>query len=201
MLDTIAVMDEDQPLSADEEKLLAELLERQQATEGRSAGVRDLRGLPWAVIWRETPPGWAGFYHREMPDYLSVAVRTALTPDGVAAEAALIERTDGRSLTAQDLRKVKLPQPWMLARGRELAGQDGPPTVTAARRGAHGKGDEHWREVLRLLAEARRVAPRTPTKWMCQQWPYPVSDATMRRWIKQAQERAETKGWKEDRDD
>src|SRR5579863_1074434 len=75
--------------------------------------------------------------------YLNVMVRTALTRDGVAAEAVLIERTDGQALTAQDLRKVKLPQPWILARGRELAGQSGEPTVTAARAGARGKGDEH----------------------------------------------------------
>ena len=75
MLDTIAVMDEDQPLSADEEKLLAELLERQQATEGRSAGVRDLRGLPWTIAWAEAPPGWAYFISRDVPAYLRVSVK------------------------------------------------------------------------------------------------------------------------------
>jgi hypothetical protein len=200
--DTLAVMETDRPLSADEEKLLAELLERHQATEGATFGGpaagRDLRGTPWMVAWIESPPGWAYFYHRKMPSYLRVSVRVGLTPDGVAAEAVLIERIDGQAVTAQDLRKVKLPQPWMLARGRELADQGGEPTVTAGRAGARGKDDGHWREVLRLLAEARRVAPRTPTRWMCEQWPGHVSDATMRRWIRRAQERARVMGWEED---
>ena len=126
-----------------------------------------------------------------MPEYLNpIMVRTGLTSDGVAVEAALIERTDGRALNARDLREVRLPQPWMLARGREQAGPGGAPAVTAVPSGARSKGDEHWRAVLRLLAEAERVAPRTPVRWMREQWPEHVSDATMRRWVKKARERA-----------
>jgi hypothetical protein len=155
---------------------------------------QDLPDLPWGIAWLEAPPGWATFWHREMPPYLRVMVRTGLTPDGVAVEAVTVERTDGRALNARDLRDVRLPQPWMLARGRELAGPGGAPAVTAARPGARDKGGEHWRAVLRLLAEAERVAPRTPTKWMCQQWPYRVSDATMRRWVKKARERTANEG-------
>jgi len=153
--------------------------------------------IPWIVAWDQAPPGWATFMHLDMPQNLRVMVRTALTPDGVAVEAALVERTDGRALTAQDLRKVKLPQPWMLARGREFARPDESATVTVARPGAHGKADDHWRAVLRLLAEAERVAPRTPVRWMRQQWPYNVSDATMRRWVKRARDFARVNGWEE----
>lgn len=151
--------------------------------------------IPWMVAWDETPPGWAAFMHLDMPGYLRVMVRTALTPDGVAAEAVLIERTDGQALTAQDLRKAKLPQPWMLAAGRDLARPGDPATVTAARLGAHGKSDDHWQAVLRLLAEAERVAPRTPVLWLREKWPYPVSDPTMRRWIARARKRAAERGW------
>lgn len=151
--------------------------------------------IPWMVAWHEAPPGWASFMHLDMPRYLRVMVRTALTPDGVAAEAALVERTDGRALTAQDLRRVRLPQPWMLARGRELAAPGNPATIAAAEPGARGKDDDHWRAVLQLHAEAGRVAPRTPVKWMRGQWPYPVSDPTMRRWIARARERAAAAGW------
>ena len=150
--------------------------------------------IPWLVAWDQAPPGWAAFMHLDMPRYLRVMVRTALTPDGVAAEAALVERTDGRALTAQDLRKVKLPRPWMLARGRELTRSDDLVTVTAAKPGARGTGDDHWRAVLRLLAEAERVAPRTPVRRMREQWPYPVADPTMRRWVKLARERARAGG-------
>jgi hypothetical protein len=142
------------------------------------------------VVWDDAPPGWARYMHLDMPPYLQVMVRTALTADGVAAEAVLVERTDGRTLSARDLREVKLPQPWMLARGRELAGPGAAPSVAAVPSGARGKGDEHWRAVLRLLAEAERVAPRTPVRWMREQWPEHVSDATMRRWVKKARERA-----------
>ena len=68
------------------------------------------------------------------------------------------------------------------------------PSVAAVPSGARGKGDEHWRAVLRLLAEAERVAPRTPVRWMREQWPEHVSDATMRRWVKKARERAANEG-------
>ena len=49
--------------------------------------------IPWMVAWDEAPPGWATFMHLDMPGHLRVMVRTALTPDGVAAEAALVERS------------------------------------------------------------------------------------------------------------
>jgi hypothetical protein len=159
----------------------------------------DLRDAPWIIAWDEAPPGWVTFWHRDVPQYLRIMVRVARTSDGLAAEAVLVERNDGRAVTARDLRDIKLPQPWMLARGQEFMRSDGDSSmITAARPGARGKSDDHWRAVFRLWARAQRVAPRTPVRWMRTKWPEDVSDATMRRWIKRARERAASQGWKED---
>jgi hypothetical protein len=159
---------------------------------------RDLTDVPWIVAWNEAPPGWTTFWHRDMPQYLQVMVRVGRTADGLAAEAVLVARNDGRAVTARDLRSVKIPQPWMLARGREFAWPDhGSPTITAVGPGARSKSDDHWRAVFSLWSRARRTAPRSPIKWMLAQRP-DVSDATMRRWVKRARERAKVNGWEED---
>ena len=86
----------------------------------------------------------------------------------------------------------------MLASGRELARPDDPVTAAASKPGARSKGDDHWRAVLRLLAEAERVAPHTPVKYLRERWPGYVSDASMRRWIARARERAAEPGWDQD---
>jgi hypothetical protein len=149
------------------------------------------------VVWDEAPPGWARFMHLDMPDHINVTVRIARTSDGLAPEAVLVERNDGRAVTARDLRSVKLPQPWMLARGRELMRpDDDSAAIAAASPGRRRKDDAHWRTVYNLWVQAHRNAPHAPVRWMREEWPDEVSDATMRRWIKRAQERADINQWK-----
>jgi hypothetical protein len=152
------------------------------------------------IIWEENPPGWAGVvYMSDVPDVLSVHVRVKPTKDGLAADAVMVERTDGHAISARDLRAVKIPSPWVLASGRPLlSADDNSPVVTVTSPGARGKSDDHWRAVYSLWVKAQRIAPRTPVRWMLTQWQPEVSDATMRRWIKRARERAEVNGWKED---
>jgi hypothetical protein len=123
-----------------------------------------------------------------MPKDLRLRVRVAPTEDGLAVVSAQIERTDGRAITAQDLRRVKLPPAWVLASSLG-------PQVTSPRPGPRGKGDAHWRAVFDLWTRAQRVAPRAPVRWMLTQWS-DVSDATMRRWVTRAQKRAEVNGWR-----
>jgi hypothetical protein len=150
--------------------------------------------LGWRLVWTLTPPDWATVRHPDMPEDLHLRVKVAHTEEGFAIDAVLIERKDGRAISARDLRKVKLPPAWMLA--SHLPRLPDSPVITAARPGARGKGDDHWRRVFSLWAQAKQVAPRTPVRWMREQWP-DVSDATMRRWIKRAHERARANGWKE----
>lgn len=156
--------------------------------------------------WRDQPgiwvddllPGWLTYTHPDMPGYLRVRVKVSRTTDmGLAPESVLIERTDRRAVTARDLRSVKLPAAWMLGGGKDDINThpwepypENP--LAAARQGPRAKGDDHWRAVLRLWARAQRDAPRSPVRWMREKWPTEVSDATMRRWIKKAQERAGT---------
>jgi hypothetical protein len=135
-----------------------------------------------------------------MPDELKVTFRMARTEDGLAPDAVLIERVDGRAITARDLRAVRFPRAWMLASSQKfLTPGDESSVITAARNGARGKGDEHWRDVFNLWTSAKRVAPHAHVRWMRTQWPVHVSDATMRRWIARARERADINGWRDDR--
>lgn len=130
---------------------------------------------------------------------MTVSVRVARTVDGLGVEAVLIERNDGSAVTARDLRTVKLPPPWLLASSRAfMSPGDDSPLITTARRGARGKGDDHWRAVFDLWSQAQRVAPRAPVRWMRARWPDAVSDATMRRWIMRARKRAEINGWRDE---
>ncbi len=142
------------------------------------------------VQWRDLR--WEG-----QPHWLAVRVRFAPTGDGVAVAGVQIERNDGRAVTARDLRAVKLPPNWVLfgeaaARWCKPAGEP----ISASRKGPKAKGDEHWRAVWNAWQEARQVAPRAPVAWLLTRWP--VSDATMRRWVKRARERAEACGWPDD---
>jgi hypothetical protein len=126
-----------------------------------------------------------------MPAGLVLRIRVAPTEDGFAVAGVLVERDDGRAVTARDLRRVKLPPAWT------LASQPLPESaaVRPAKPGPHGLGDDHWRAVLELRARAEGVAPRAPVRWMRAQWPGEPSDATMRRWIARARERAAELGW------
>lgn len=151
----------------------------------------------WAIVWTLGTPDWAEVRHPAMPEGLHLRVRVAHTEDGFAVVGALVEREDGRAITARDLRRVKLPPAWALA-ADQMQRQPGSPPVTPARPGPRGKGDDHWRAVFDLWARAQQVAPHTPVRWMRAQWPAEPSDATMRRWIKRARERAEVNGWRED---
>lgn len=149
----------------------------------------DARG--WAITWSLAPPDWATVRHPGMPAGLVLRIRVAPTEDGFAVAGVLVERDDGRAVTARDLRRVKLPPAWT------LASQPLPESaaVRPARPGPRGLGDDHWRAVLELHKQAQRVAPRAATRWMRAQWPGEPSDATMRRWIAMARERAEAEGW------
>jgi hypothetical protein len=158
-------------------------------------GMHQAKEPGWVIEWTLAPPDWAAVRHPQIPEDLQLSVRVARTEDGVAVIAALVERSDGRALTARDIRRVKLPPPWALAAERER--QSGSPLITPARPGPRGKGDDHWRAVYDLFVKAQRVAPHTPVRWMLTQWQPEVSDATMRRWVKRARERAEINKWKE----
>jgi hypothetical protein len=159
-------------------------------------GMQQAREPGWVIEWTVAPPDWAGIRHPQIPEDLNLWVRVARTEDGVAVNAALVERADGRALTARDIRKVKLPPAWALASNLER--QRGFPLISPPRPGPRGHGDDHWRAVFDLWTQAQRVAPRSPVRWMLTRWQPEVSDATMRRWVKQARERARVNGWKED---
>src|SRR5260370_42195321 len=125
---------------------------------------------------------------------LIVRVRFAPTGDGVAVAGVQVERTDGRAVTARDLRAVKLPPNWVLfgeaaARWFQPSGEP----VRASRKGPNAKSDEHWHAVWNAWQQAQQAAPRAPVAWLLTRWP--VSDATMRRWVRQARERAAARGW------
>lgn len=133
---------------------------------------------------------------------LVIRLQFAPTADGVAVVGAQVERRDGRALTARDLRLVKLPPNWVLfgeSASRWYAPSEGTAAVTPARKGIRGYDDEHWHAVYEAWLEAMRVAPRAPVKWMLASPRWPVADATMRRWIARARERASELGWDQDR--
>jgi hypothetical protein len=81
----------------------------------------------------------------------------------------------------------------MLAPGRQLMRPDDDSAAIATTSpGRRRKADAHWRTVYNLWLQAQQDAPQAPVRWMREEWPAEVSDATMRRWIKKAQERAGT---------
>jgi hypothetical protein len=158
--------------------------------------VREIASLSvmWIVdagergTWREVDayPG--------KPDHLTVRMRFAPTGDGVAVAGVQVERTDGRALTARDLRQVKLPPNWVLF-GETAIRWYQPDGPEAARnpRGPHDDGLKRDRQVWDLYQQAMDVAPRAPVRWMLPQ--LKISDATARRWIGRAKLRAAELGW------
>jgi hypothetical protein len=154
-------------------------------------GISPSKGPLWAIEWRLGTPDWAEVRHPGMPKNLRLRVRVASTEDGLAVVAAQVERTNGRAITAQDLRRVKLPPAWVLASSLG-------PQITSPRPGPRGKDDEHWRAVFDLWTQAKKFAPHTRVRWMRTQWERGVPDATMRRWVNKARERARVNGWEED---
>jgi len=144
---------------------------------------------------------WRELRHEDQPGWLAIRLRFAPTSDGVAVVGAQIERRDGRALTARDLRLVKLPPNWVLfgeSASRWFAPAEGAAPVAATRKGARGKDDDHWRAVYTAWLEAMKAAPRAPVKFMLASNRWPVTDATMRRWIARARERAGELGWDQD---
>ena len=152
----------------------------------------DPRG--WAITWSPAPPDWATVRHPGMPAGLVLRIRVAPTEDGFAVAGVLVERDDGRAVTARDLRRVKLPPAWT------LASQPLPESaaVRPAKPGPRGLGDDHWKAVLELRDRAQSVAPHAPVRWMRAMWPGEPSDATMRRWIARARERSAELGRDQD---
>jgi hypothetical protein len=143
---------------------------------------------------------WRKLSYEEQPGWLDIRLKFAPTTDGVAVTGAQVERRDGRPLTARDLRLVKMPPSWVLfaetARRWYDPGGD-TPAVTPARKGAAGKDDEHWRAVHAAWVQAMEAAPRAPVRWLLSTGRWPVTDATMRRWIKKAREVAAERGWQQ----
>jgi hypothetical protein len=151
-------------------------------------------GVMWIVdaaergAWREVNayPG--------KPDHLAVRMRFAPTGDGVAVAGIQVDRTDGRALTARDLRQVKLPPNWVLFGETAVRWfQPGGDPAARHRRGPSGGDEARDRMVWDLYQQARKVAPRAPVRWMFPQ--LGVSDATARRWVKRAVARAAELGW------
>ena len=149
----------------------------------------------WVVDAADDGP-WRVIDYKGQPPWLSVRMRFAPTADGVAVAGIQVERTDGRAVTAADLRAVKLPPHWVLfgeAARRWYKPVGGP--VRQSRSGRQPAGDERHRAIWNLWLQAREAAPRAPVRWMLRQ--LPVSDATARRWVRQARERAAELGWPE----
>ena len=153
-------------------------------------GVDAAEGLVWRELRYESQPAW-----------LAVRLKLAPTADGVAVAGVQVERRDGRALTARDLRLVKLPPNWVLfgeSAARWFPPAEGAPAVSASKKGAHGKGDRHWRAVYVAWRQAMEAAPRAPVKFMLASGQWAVADATMRRWIARARERGAELGWDQD---
>jgi hypothetical protein len=154
----------------------------------------------WIVDAAEGPAWREVHAYPGKPDNLTIRMRFAPTGDGVAVAGVQVERTDGRALTARDLRLVRLPPNWVLfgetaVRWYQAAGVP----ATRSRRGPQDKGTEGLkrdRMVWELYQDALEVAPRAPVQWML---PQPqlggISDATVRRWIARAKLRAAELGW------
>jgi len=137
---------------------------------------------------------WRTVDYLGKPGHLRVQMRFAPTSDGVAVAGVQVERTDGRALTARDMRLVRLPPNWVLF-GETAIRWYQPAGAQAARNPRGPKGDDVARDkrVWDLYQEALEVAPRAPVRWMLPQ--LGVSDATVRRWIGRARLRATELGW------
>ena len=128
------------------------------------------------------------------PPHLAIRVRFAQGDEGVGVAGIQVERTDGRVLTARDLRQVRLPPGWVLSGETAIRWyQPGAETAVRGRRGPKSADDEKHREVWDLYLEAMRTRPDAPVRWMFPR--LKVSDATARRWLKRARERADQLGW------
>jgi hypothetical protein len=148
----------------------------------------------WIVDAAEGPAWREVHAYPGKPDHLTVQLRFAPTGDGVAVAGVQIERTDGRALTARDLREVKLPPNWVLF-GETAVRWYQPDGAQAVRSRRGPKGDDEARDrmVWDLYRQAMEVAPRAPVRWMLPQ--LGISDATARRWIGRARLRATERGW------
>jgi len=157
-------------------------------------------GVVWVVDAGEGLT-WRELRYEGQPPWLAIRLRLAPTPGGVAVVGIQVERRDGRPLTARDLRLVKLPPNWVLfgeSASQWFAPGETTAAVAPARKGATGHDDEHWRAVHAMWVRAMESAPRAPVKWMLASGRWPVADATMRRWITRARERAAELGWDQD---
>lgn len=140
--------------------------------------------------WREVT------HYEGKPEALAIRMRFAPTAEGVAVAGVQIERTDGHALTARDLRAVRLPPNWLLwGESAQRWYQSDGEAITRSRKGPKDRGDDKHRMVWDLWCQAQEVAPRAPVRWMLAQDQIDVSDATVRRWIKRAKERAAALGW------
>jgi hypothetical protein len=150
-------------------------------------------GEAWVIDANENVD-WREVSYVGQPAWLAIRVRFAPTADGVAVIGIQIDRRDSHALTARDLRLVRLPPNWVLfgqaANWFQPAGQP----VHPNRKGPREQDDTRHRRVYDLWLQAQQAAPHAPVRWMLTQWPY-VSDATMRRWIRKARERAAELSW------
>lgn len=141
---------------------------------------------------------WREFRYEGQPAHLAIRLRLAPTADGVAVAGVQVERQDGRALTARDLRLVRFPPNWVLF-GEAVTSWYGSggdtPAVATPRKGARLKDDAHWRDVYTAWQRAMQAAPRAPVKWLLASGRWPVTDATMRRWVTRARDRAAELGW------
>jgi hypothetical protein len=146
----------------------------------------------WIIDAAGTSP-WREVRYDGQPRWLRVLMQFAPTTDGVALAGVQIHRNDGRAVTSRDLRAVKIPPTWVL-HGETAArwyGSEGTPI--ARRKGLKADGDERHRLVYDLWLQAQQVAPRAPVRWLLPH--FGVSDATARRWIGRAKDRAAELGW------
>lgn len=137
---------------------------------------------------------WRAVDYDDKPDHLSIQMRFASTGDGVAVAGVQVERTDGRALTARDLRLVRFPPNWVLFGETVIRWfQPGAASAVRSRKGPKGDDEARDRMVWDLYRQALEVTPRAPVRWMLPQ--LKVSDATARRWITRARKRAADLGW------
>jgi hypothetical protein len=140
---------------------------------------------------------WRAVDWDDKPDHLSVLMRFASTGDGVAVAGVQVERTDGRALTARDMRMVRFPPNWVLFGEAPIRWfQPGAASAVRSRKGPKGDDEARDRMVWNLYRQALEVFPRAPVKWMLPQLGG-VSDATARRWIGRARTRAAELGWED----
>jgi hypothetical protein len=173
---------------------------------GRSVGFAAVLPARLLVMWLiDAGSGieWRDYRYPDQPPWLAVSLKLAPTTDGVAVAGVQVHRRDGRAVTARDLRLVKMPPNWVLwgeSASRWYEPPEGTPAMARPAAPQAGKGpqrhdDEHWRAVYALWRAAQEEAPRAPVKWMLASRRWPITDATMRRWIARARERASVLSW------